>query len=43
MATHKIFAGVNEAGKTSIYKSTYYEQKKIHNIIMQCAPFIVDS
>lgn len=28
MATYTIFAGVNGAGKTSIYKSTYYEQNK---------------
>ena len=26
MATYTIFAGVNGAGKTSIYKTTYYEQ-----------------
>lgn len=25
MATYTIFAGVNGAGKTSIYKSIYYE------------------
>ena len=28
MATYTIFAGVNGAGKTSIYKSTYFEQNK---------------
>ena len=28
MATYTIFAGVNGAGKTSIYQSTYYEQNK---------------
>lgn len=28
MATYTIFAGVNEAERTSIYKSTYYEQNK---------------
>lgn len=28
MATYTIFAGVNGTGKTSIYKSTYYEQNK---------------
>lgn len=28
MSTYTIFAGVNGAGKTSIYKSTYYEQNK---------------
>lgn len=28
MATYTIFAGVNGAGKTSIYKTTYYEQNK---------------
>lgn len=28
MATYTIFAGVNGAGKTSIYKSTYYEKNK---------------
>jgi len=28
MGTYTIFAGVNGAGKTSIYKSTYYEQNK---------------
>lgn len=28
MATYTIFAGVNGAGKTSIYKSTYYEHNK---------------
>ena len=28
MATYTIFAGVNGAGKTSIYKSTYYEMNK---------------
>ena len=25
---YSLFAGVNGAGKTSIYKSTYYEQNK---------------
>lgn len=29
MATYTIFAGVNGAGKTSIYKSTYYEKIKL--------------
>lgn len=33
MATYTIFAGVNGAGKTSIYKSTYYEQNKDEKII----------
>ncbi len=28
MPTYTIFAGVNGCGKTSIYKSTYYEQNK---------------
>ncbi len=28
MATYTIFAGVNGAGKTSIYKTIYYEQNK---------------
>ncbi|GAA0735133.1 zeta toxin family protein [Clostridium oceanicum] len=28
MATYTIFAGVNGAGKTSIYKSTYYKENK---------------
>lgn len=28
MATYTIFAGVNGAGKTSIYKSVYYEKNK---------------
>lgn len=28
MATYTIFAGVNGAGKTSIYKSIYYEKNK---------------
>ncbi|APM39855.1 hypothetical protein [Clostridium kluyveri] len=28
MATYTIFAGVNGAGKTSIYKSIYYERNK---------------
>ena len=28
MATYTIFAGVNRAGKTSIYKTTYYDQNK---------------
>lgn len=28
MATYTIFAGVNGAGKTSIYKTTYYEHNK---------------
>ena len=28
MITYTIFAGVNGAGKTSIYKSTYYEKNK---------------
>ncbi|MBC2579205.1 zeta toxin family protein [Clostridium sp. DJ247] len=28
MATYTIFAGVNGAGKTSIYKSIYYEENK---------------
>ncbi|MBE1304117.1 ATPase [Clostridium botulinum] len=28
MATYTIFAGVNGAGKTSIYKSTYYEKNR---------------
>lgn len=28
MATYTIFAGVNGSGKTSIYKTTYYEQNK---------------
>lgn len=27
MPTYTIFAGVNGAGKTSIYKSVYYEEK----------------
>lgn len=28
MATYTIFAGVNGAGKTSIFKTTYYEKSK---------------
>lgn len=28
MATYTIFAGVNGAGKTSIYESSYYETNK---------------
>ncbi|EKQ57156.1 MULTISPECIES: hypothetical protein [unclassified Clostridium] len=28
MATYTIFAGVNGAGKTSIYESIYYERNK---------------
>jgi len=28
MGTYTIFAGVNGAGKTSIYKSIYYEKNK---------------
>lgn len=28
MATYTIFAGVNGAGKTSIYKSIYYKKAK---------------
>ncbi|MEL7597539.1 MAG: ATPase, partial [Clostridiaceae bacterium] len=28
MTTYTIFAGVNGAGKTSIYKSIYYEENK---------------
>jgi len=28
MATYTIFAGVNWAGKTSIYESIYYERNK---------------
>ena len=28
MAPYTIFAGVNGAGKTSIYKTTYYDQNK---------------
>ena len=28
MATYTIFAGVNGIGKTSIYKSIYYERNK---------------
>ena len=27
MPTYRIFAGVNGAGKTSIYKSIYYNEK----------------
>jgi len=33
MATYTIFAGVNGAGKTSIYKSIYYEMNKTENRI----------
>lgn len=30
MKTYTIFAGVNGAGKTSIYKSIYYDEKRIN-------------
>ncbi|AJA49129.1 ABC transporter [Clostridium pasteurianum DSM 525 = ATCC 6013] len=33
MAAYTIFAGVNGAGKTSIYKSIYYEMNKTENRI----------
>lgn len=29
MSTYTIFAGVNGAGKTSIYKTIYYEENKL--------------
>jgi ABC-type Mn2+/Zn2+ transport system ATPase subunit len=29
MPTYTIFAGVNGAGKTSIFKSIYYEENKL--------------
>lgn len=33
MPTYTIFAGVNGAGKTSIYKSIYYEENKVEKRI----------
>ena len=33
MPTYTIFAGVNGAGKTSIYKSIYYDENKLEKRI----------
>lgn len=33
MPTYTIFAGVNGAGKTSIYKTIYYEENKLEKRI----------
>lgn len=33
MPTDTIFAGVNGAGKTSIYKTIYYEENKLEKRI----------
>lgn len=33
MSTYTIFAGINGAGKTSIYKSIYYDENKDEKII----------
>ena len=34
MPTYTIFAGVNGAGKTSIYKFIYYDENKYENIMI---------